>query len=37
MKDPFLKLEINYADIVPKGRGGGIMYGDIQSQIQIRV
>lgn len=36
MKDPFLKLEINYADIVPKGRGG-IMYGEIQSQIQIRV
>lgn len=33
MKDPLSKLEINHADIVPKGRGG-IMYGEIQNQIQ---
>lgn len=33
MKDPFSKLEINHADIVPMGREG-IMYGEIQSQIQ---
>lgn len=32
-RSTFIKLEINHADIVPKGRGG-IMYGEIQSQIQ---
>ena len=33
MNDPFSKLEINHADIVPMGRGG-IVYGETQSQIQ---